>query len=141
MIVALLAKRHLDHVCIQTNDVVELSAGRCRLVFLDYFSNNQDIMIEKQQQNQARDVFCHVFASGTDDRSWRANVATPTQLCSRMRAATIRGRLLFLWRSSRCGYYSRAATSIRGAASIRISIRYVLLGVIMLCSRSFCYCN
>ena len=41
-------------------------------------------------------------------------------LCSRMRAATIRGRLLFLWWTSRCGYYSRAAT-IRGAASIRIN--------------------
>ena len=56
----------------------------------------------------------------TDDRLWRANVATPTLMCSRMRAATIRGRLLFLWWTSRCGYYSRAAT-IRGAASIRIN--------------------
>ena len=37
-----------------------------------------------------------------------------------MRAATIRGRLLFLSQSSRCGYYSRAATN-RGAASIRIN--------------------
>ena len=34
-----------------------------RLVFLDYLSNNQEIMTEKQQQNQARDVFSHVFAS------------------------------------------------------------------------------
>ena len=76
-------------------------------------------MIEKQQQNQARDVFCHVLPRA-DDRLWRANVATPTLLCSRMRAATIRGRLLFLWWTSRCGYYSRAAT-IRGAASIRIN--------------------
>ena len=49
-------------------------------------------MIEKQQQNQARDVFCHVLPRA-DDRLWRANVATPTLLCSRMRAATIRGRL------------------------------------------------
>ena len=46
----------------------------------------------------------------TDDRSWHANMATPTKLCSRMRllfeggyhffggapgAAAIRGRLLF----------------------------------------------
>ena len=79
-------------------------------------------MIEKQQQNQARDVFCHVLPRA-DDRLWRANVATPTLLCSRMRAATIRGRLLFLWWTSRCGYYSRAAT-IRGAASIRINTVY-----------------
>ena len=34
-----------------------------RLEFQDYFSNGRDIIIEKQQQNQARDVFCHVFAS------------------------------------------------------------------------------
>ena len=34
-----------------------------RLVFQNYFSNSRDIMIEKQQQNQARDIFCHVFAS------------------------------------------------------------------------------
>ena len=34
-----------------------------RLVFQDYFSNRRVIMIEKQQQNQARDVFCHAFAS------------------------------------------------------------------------------
>ena len=33
-------------------------------------------------------------------------------------------RLLFLWRSSRCGYYSRAAT-IRGAASIRINTVFI----------------
>ena len=37
-----------------------------------------------------------------------------------MRAATIRGRLLFLSLSSRCGYYLRAVT-IRGVASIRIN--------------------
>ena len=35
-------------------------------------------------------------------------------------AATIRGRLLFLWARSKCGYYSRAAT-IRGAATIRVN--------------------
>ena len=30
-----------------------------RLVFQDYFWNSRDIMIEKQQQNQARDIcFC-----------------------------------------------------------------------------------
>ena len=61
-----------------------------------------------------------IFWPRTDDRLWRANVATPTSLCSRMRAATIRGRLLFLWWTSRCGYYSRAAT-IWGAASIQIN--------------------
>ena len=38
--------------------------GTCdKLAFQDYFSNSRDIMIEKQQQNQARDVFCHAFAS------------------------------------------------------------------------------
>ena len=37
-----------------------------------------------------------------------------------MHAATIRGRLLFLSLSSRCGYYSRAATT-QVAASIRIN--------------------
>ena len=37
-----------------------------------------------------------------------------------MRAATIRGQLLFLSQSSMCGYYSRAATN-RGVASIRIN--------------------
>ena len=37
-----------------------------------------------------------------------------------MRAATIQGRLLLLSLSSRCGYYSRAAT-IQDAASIRIN--------------------
>ena len=41
-----------------------------------------------------------------------------------MHAATIRGQLLFLSLSSRCGYYSRAAT-IRGAASIRINTVYI----------------
>ena len=35
-----------------------------------------------------------MFLPRTDDCLWRANVATPT-LCSRMHAATIRGRLLF----------------------------------------------
>ena len=49
-------------------------------------------------------------------------VATPTKSSLRMRAAAIRGRLLFFSLSSRCGYYLRAAT-IRGAASIQI-IRY-----------------
>ena len=43
-----------------------------------------------------------------------------------MHAATIRGRLLFLSPSSRCGYYSRAAI-IRGAASIRINTVYSIL--------------
>ena len=38
----------------------------------------------------------------------------------RMRVATIRGQLLLFSTSSRCGYYSRAAT-IQGAASIRIN--------------------
>ena len=52
----------------------------------------------------------------TDDCLWRANVATPTLLCSCMRAATIRGRLLFVWWTSRPG-----AATIRGAASIRIN--------------------
>ena len=36
-----------------------------RLVFQDYFSICRDIMIEKQQYNQARDVLdvsCHAFA-------------------------------------------------------------------------------
>ena len=41
-----------------------------------------------------------------------------------MHAATIRGQLLFLSLSSRCGYYSRAAT-IRGVASIRINTVFV----------------
>ena len=47
-------------------------------------------------------------------------VATPTELSLDMCAATIQGWLLFLSLSSRCGYYSRAAT-IRGPASIRIN--------------------
>ena len=38
----------------------------------------------------------------------------------RVRVATIRGWLLFLSQSSRCGYYSRAAT-VRGVASIQIN--------------------
>ena len=69
-----------------------------------------------------------IFWPRTDDRLWRANVATPTSLCSRMRAATIRGRLLFLWWTSRCGYYSRAAT-IWGAASIRINTVIIIVMV------------
>ena len=40
-----------------------------------------------------------------------------------MRAATIRGRLLFLSQSSMCGYYSSAATN-QGAASIQINAVY-----------------
>ena len=39
------------------------------------------------------------------------------------RAATIRGRLLFICASATCGYYSRAAT-IRCAAIIRINTVY-----------------
>ena len=65
------------------------------LVFQDYFLNRRVIMIEKQQQNQARAVCSVMLWHRTDDHLWRANVATPTLLCSRMRAATIRGRLLF----------------------------------------------
>ena len=42
----------------------DLVVSSCdRLVFQDYFSNSRDIMIEKQQLNQARDIFCHAFAS------------------------------------------------------------------------------
>ena len=69
-----------------------------------------------EQQNQAKDIFCHVFA----DRSWLAIVAMPTQLCSRMRAATIQRWLLFLSQSSICSYYSKVATN-RGAASIQMN--------------------
>ena len=50
-------------------------------------------MIEKQQQNQARDVFCHALPR-TDNCSWRANMATPRHL------------IVFTYA---CGYYSRAA--------------------------------
>ena len=53
-------------------------------------------------------------------------MATPTYLCSRMREATIRGRLLFIPQSSRCGYYSRAATN-RGSASIKIRYKNINL--------------
>ncbi len=42
-----------------------------------------------------------MFLPQTDDCSWRAIVATPTSLCSRMRAATIRERLKLTNESAR----------------------------------------
>ena len=48
-----------------------------RLVFQDYFSNSRDITIEKQQQNQAG-MSSIMLLPLTDNRSWRANMVTPT---------------------------------------------------------------
>ena len=74
-----------------------------RLVFQDYFSNCRDIVIEKQQQNQARDVFCHAFAS--NGRSFMA--------CKR-------GHTHLIVFTHACGYYLRAATISLAELQVRL---------------------
>ena len=48
-----------------------------RLVFQDYFLNSRDMMIENSSRIKPG-MSSVMFLPRTDDRSWRANVATPT---------------------------------------------------------------
>ena len=78
-------------------------------------------------------MFSAMFLPRTNDGPWFAIMATPTQLCSCIHEATIRGQLSFLSQSSMCGYYSRAVTN-EGAASIRINtVRISLVTTKILC--------
>ena len=103
---------HVYNICSCTPLVVYNQGYLCadpvvsccdRLVFQDYFSNSGDIMIKKQQQNQARDVFCRAFAS-----NWRSFMACKC------------GHTHLIVFTHACGYYLRAATIFLAELQVRL---------------------